>query len=449
MNLRRLFYTLTLFSCICAGAAPSCHSAADRIVDAGPADGSADQAAEAAAPGAFAGYTLFSPLKEQKTYLIDLQHRTVHSWTHDCLPASMPYLLSDGSILRPCGAGNLFFQGGGAGGRIQRIAWDGTLLWDYYYSSNQVLQHHDIEPMPNGNVLLIAWEWKTPTEAMEAGRREASREMWPLHIVEVKPLGASGGEIVWEWHIWDHLVQDADPIKSNYGIIAEHPERVDINYGSTIRGDWVHANHLDFHPERDEIVFSSHSFNEVYVIDHSTTTAEAASRQGGQRGKGGDLLYRWGNPRVHGAGTVEDQHFFTLHGANWIDAGSPGAGNILIFNNGDREGRDNDYSIIEEIRPPLDEHGNYSLIAGAAFGPEIPLWSYSDPGQFYSRHLAGAYRLENGNTLITNATTGHLFEINPAGTTVWRYDHPDQGAIARAMRYGVDHPGLARLAPTK
>ena len=264
----------------------------------------------------------------------------------------MPYLLDDGSILRPCSAENLFFQGGGAGGRIQRISWEGTLMWDYYYSSNQVLQHHDIEPMPDGNVILIAWEWKTAEEAIAAGRRGVIGEVWPLHIVEVKPLGEDEGEIVWEWHIWDHLIQDEDPAKPGHGVVTQHPERIDINFGVTARGDWIHANHLDYDPARDEIVFSSHLFNEVFVVDHSTTTAEAGSSAGGQRGKGGDILYRWGNPGAYGAGAAADQRLFTVHGANWIDDGFPGAGNILIFNNGDREGREDDFSSVEELIPP-------------------------------------------------------------------------------------------------
>ena len=32
--------------------------------------------------------------------------------------------------------------------------------------------------------------------------------------------GKSGGEVVWEWHLWDHLIQDHDAARSNFGDVA-------------------------------------------------------------------------------------------------------------------------------------------------------------------------------------------------------------------------------------
>ncbi|MGC8644373.1 MAG: hypothetical protein ACP5XB_31305, partial [Isosphaeraceae bacterium] len=59
--------------------------------------------------------------------------------------------------------------------------------------------------------------------------------------------------------------------------------------------------------ELDQILLSVHSFSEIWIIDHGTTTAEAATHKGGRSGKGGDLLYRWGNPQAYRAGTAADQ----------------------------------------------------------------------------------------------------------------------------------------------
>ena len=66
-------------------------------------------------------------------------------------------------------------------------------------------------------------------------------------------------------------------------------------------------NSVAYHPELDQIVLSVLGFSEIWIIDHGTTTAEAAGHTGGRSGKGGDLLYRWGNPRAYRAGSAVDQ----------------------------------------------------------------------------------------------------------------------------------------------
>jgi len=393
--------------------------------------------AHANAQDPYDGETLISPLSESNSYMLDMDGTVIRTWHGAHRPASDAYMFADKSILRPCRIDGAYFNGGGAGGRLQMIDSTDTVIWDFTYSSYDYLPHHDIEPLPNGNVLMIAWERKTAQEASDAGRVSATSEMWPTYIVEIEPVGATGGNIVWEWHAWDHLVQDADPGKPNYGAIADHPERIDINYGSVggpQGGDWIHANAIDFNEELDQIVFSSRSFNEIYVIDHSTTTAEAAGSTGGNSGMGGDILYRWGNPEVYGRGSSSDQYFFVVHGVNWIDPGLPGEGNLLAFNNGDRTGTSNDYSSADEIVPPVDAYGNYSIDPDSAFGPAAPVWSYSDPGSFYAGPThCGAYRHPNGNTLITSCQAGYVFEVTESGETVWDYSYP--ASLPRAQRY--------------
>jgi hypothetical protein len=396
----------------------------------------------AASQQSFEGLTLVSPSFSTSTYLIDMAGSTVRTWHGAENPASTAYLLEDGSLLRPCIDPDGHFPGAGAGGRVQRIDADDSVIWDFTFSDSTHQQHHDIRPLSNGNILLIAWEKKTIEEAQAAGRQDIDNEMWPTLIVEVEPQEPTGGNIVWEWHLWDHLIQDVDPEKSNYGTVAEHPELMDINFGDVGLGhqgigDWIHANAVDYSEELDQIVFSSRSMNEFYVIDHSTTIDEAAGHTGGNAGRGGDLLYRWGNPQVYDRGTPADQQFQVVHGANWIDRGLPGEGNILVFNNGDRSGTANDYSVVEEIVPPLESSLRYYIAPGAAFGPSGPAWTYGGPGGFYGGPVqCGAYRLPNGNTLVCKTNTGYVFEVTHSGTTVWDYDIP--GRIARAPRYWVD-----------
>lgn len=391
----------------------------------------------------FGGYTLFNPVMQTPTYLIDEDNKTVYTWDNSRRGGYSVYLLENGHLLRPASADNPQLNGGGAAGLVQDIDPDGNVVWEFEYNSSTYLTHHDIEPMPNGNVLLIAWEVKSASEAMEAGLSQ-NKVIWPDHIIEVEPTGSRGGNIVWEWHAWDHLIQDYDPSKENYGVISEHPELIDINTydgGGPQGGDWMHINGVSYNPELDQIVISSHFLDEFYVIDHSTTTEEAAGHTGGNSGKGGDILYRWGNPENY---DTQGEHYFdVIHCSWWVPKGLPGEGNILVFNNGSMQHE----SEIVEITPPIDDDGNYIINPGQPFGPSVPTWTYSDGSNFYSNHLGSCQRLPNGNTFICEATSGFLFEVDSNGKSVWDYSHG--GQIARAMRYSSDYKGLQYLGITK
>lgn len=176
----------------------------------------------------FEGYTLFSPVISLKTFLINNSGDIVHEWKSGFKPALSVYLLENSNLLRTAFPGfNPRFWGGGIGGRVEIIDWNGNPLWYFKYSNDQHCLHHDVEMLPNGNILMIAWEHKSTAEAIAAGRNPHSMPMgdlWPDHIIEVEPTGSSGGNIVWEWHAWDHLIQDFDPSKNNYGVVGDHPE---------------------------------------------------------------------------------------------------------------------------------------------------------------------------------------------------------------------------------
>lgn len=378
----------------------------------------------------FDGYILYTPEYSKETYVIDKNGDIVHSWESNNIQAFGVYLLDNGKMLRSSMPYiNPTFLGGGVTGCVEKFDWNGNLIWSYEYSNNKHCLHHDIEPMPNGNVLMIAWEHKTAQQAIQAGRDPdliPSGQLWPDHIIEVKPTGPRSGEIVWEWHVWDHLIQDFDPTKDNYGVVADHPELIDVNFGYLpILGDWNHVNSIDYNEELDQILLSSRHLNEIWIIDHSTTTEEAAGHTGGNSGKGGDILYRWGNPKAYRAGTAEDQTFFAQHDANWINKGNPGEGHILVFNNGN--GRPGTYySEVNEIITPVDSQGNYNLEPGSAYNPISPTWTYTadTPKDFYAGHLSSAQRLSNGNTLVCNGPEGKFFETTPQNTIVWQYQNP-------------------------
>jgi hypothetical protein len=371
------------------------------------------------------GQILFCPLYGTTTYLIHPSGDVNHTWSSSYTPGAMTYWLGNGTILRTI---RTHFAGGGTGGGIQKVTWDGTITWDFRYDSNEHLSHHDVKMLPNGNVIMIAWESKTRSEAIDAGRNPnyvTSQGLMPDHIIEVQPTGPESGDIVWEWHTWDHLIQDYDDSKDNYGVVADHPELVDINYVTSTTQDLMHTNSIDYNEKFDQILISVHNYNEIWVIDHSTTTEQAAGHTGGKYGKGGDLLYRWGNPQAYDTGSSSDKKLFNQHDSTWIKPGCPGEGDILIFNNGvNRPG--GSYSSVDEIIPPVDENGFYYLEPGSAYGPENLTWSYTaNPhSSFYSYYIGGAERLADGDTLICDGDSGVFFEVTPEGEKIWSYTNP-------------------------
>jgi len=382
------------------------------------------------------GLTLYAPVSTASTHLMDSTGQTLNTWPSTSTPGLSVYLLPNGNLLRaehPPGAGS--GPGGGPGGRVREIDWEGNVLWSFDYFDFPVLHHHDIEPMPNGNVLMIAWEEFSNASAVQAGRDPGTvgTSFYPDHIIEVQPTGATSGTIVWEWHAWDHLIQDFDATKDNFGVVADHPELIDINYPPGFDSDWTHINSIDYNAELDQILLSVHDLDEVWIIDHSTTTAEAAGHTGGNSGKGGDLLYRWGNPEAYGAGTPADHILGGQHDANWVEDGSPGAGNIVLFNNFSTAGPS--VSSVVEFVPPVDEFGGYPLAPGQAFGPAGVLWEYTAPAptSLFSPIMSGAIRLANGNTLVTSAVQGRIFEVTPDDEVVW--EQTGLGTVFKAGHY--------------
>ena len=461
-----------------------------------------------ATPEAAPGYTLYTPLGSKNTFLVDLQGRVVQRWTSAHGPSSV-YLCDDGSILRherieP----NPVFQGGGICGRISRVSWEGKEVWSYTLVNEDQTTHHDARLLPNGNVLVITWDFRFREDVLAAGRdpaRVTDKGLWPDALLEIKPTLPEGGEVVWEWHAWDHLVQDRDRAANDFAPLAANPGRIDVNYdlrdttapsdeelarqkaleeemkalgysggdeeeeetpaagaapanapANGVGLDWMHTNTVDYDPVRDLIVLSSPHLSEIWILDHSTTTEQAAGRSGGKYGKGGDLLWRWGNPVNHGAGTKADQKLFFQHDVQFIPPGHPGAGNLLVFNNGQGNPA-GERSVVLELALPLDPVKGF-VREGPAFGPKEPVWSFSAP-DLYAAFISGCQRLANGNTLVIDGPKGRIFEVTREGKLVWDYLNPHGGdlnvngadarALFRARRYAPDHPGLKgrTLAP--
>jgi hypothetical protein len=412
------------------------------------------------AEGVAPGYTLYSPLELEETLLVDGDGSVVHRWPTTTRPGLNQFLLGNGNLLR---AGNLerrgaFGGGQGAGGRIEEVDPDGDIVWRFDYADDEVMQHHDLEPLPNGNVLFIAWERVPGAEAIAAGRDPGllpAGELWPDKVVEYSP---ATDQVVWEWRVWDHLVQDHDPAKPNYGDPAEHPGRIDVNFlldGNAGVADWNHLNAVTYNAARDEIMLSSRSFSEIWVIDHSIETAQAA-------GPAGDLRFRFGNPRAYGTGTRADQQLFVQHDPVWIPDGFDGSGDILVFSNGLPDARE--FSSVEQITPQLDASGDYAVDADHRFVATMErVHPTRGDDEVFAAIISGAQRLSNGNTLVVYGNLGRMIEVTPAGQVVWDFENPyytvrddtpsrtGAGFVIepwwtfRALRYAPDHPGIVAL----
>jgi len=401
------------------------------------------------------GYILYCPVWSTTTYIINNRGEVVHKWNNSIYQDSQStYLLENGYLVRTSLVASSSFISGGYQGRIEIFDWNDTRVRNFEYSTSNYCSHHDIQPLPNGNILIISWERFTKNDAIEAGMNTSKIDrdyIWSDYIIEVQPLDNSDGVIVWEWHAWDHLIQDYNFNKENYGIVSEHPELIDINFGDGLLDiDWLHTNSIDYNPELDQILLSILNFNEIWIIDHSTTTEEAASHYGGNSGKGGDILYRWGNPQSYREGTENDKKFFGQHGAAWVKPDYPGEGNIIVFNSG--MGRSEKYSSIDEIIPPINNSGFYERIKYKAYKPEEQTWIYKNSGNrnMNSPITSNVIRLPNGNTLICSSIHGYFLEVTNEKEIVWEYMNPYPSGffnkgVSRIQWYPAEYPGLKYL----
>lgn len=421
--------------------------------------------------GSFAGYTLFSPrtsITPRYTYLMNNCGEVVNKWESTFPLFSTDYLMEDGSIYRSVVDNQSTLALPGNTGRIEHLDWEGNLIWGATISSTDSSFHHDFVVLENGNILLLVAERMSDTQAIAEGRDPltmATNELYEETVIEIEPLGTGDYTILWEWRAWDHLIQDFDATKANFGVVADHPELLDINFGTSLgEADWLHSNSLSYNSERDQISISNRNLDEFIIIDHSTTTAEAATSEGGNSNRGGDILYRYGNPASYRQGTVDDQVLSAMHDVHFIPQGSPDAGKISIFNNGPDFG----FTAIQIIDPAYDTTTNNYIYTGGAYGPDTIDFEYTDPTDptnFFASFLSGSQQLPNGNILINNGPFGFLFEVTPDGETVWEYQSPVgnsqilsdgenaddfQTRTFRALRYAPDYPAFVGrdLTPT-
>jgi len=450
---------------------------------------------------AFNGYTLFAA--HGKSYLIDMEGQLVNQWRL----GTNPRFLDNGNLLDATKDDPSSFKG------FQEIDWDGSVVWEYEETRPNHAPHHDFVRIFNKK--LNAWTTmyisgktivradalaigvdpsRAPSEGGEGqgrgGRLAKGGKTMVDAIVEID----MDGKVIWEWCFFDHLVQSLDPEKPNYvKSIADAPGRLNMNLpGKGMRGDWLHCNSMDYNPELDQVVINSVQ-GEFYVVDHGGTFVPGDPAKSIELAAGpkGDFLYRFGDPARYEQGdrpsinenwtkgSSGHKQIGGAHDIQWIDTGLPGAGNFLIFNNGQYLFEQTAQSYIYEIdgfRDATGKKGNGYInppdagYVRQSYHPDMHktprqlskqlVWLYGSKSNqgFFSHIGAGCQRLPNGNTLICSDTEGHFFEVTPECELAWEYINPvtkefgvlktigDMIPMAnsafRCYRYGPDHPAF-------
>ena len=302
------------------------------------------------------GYTL-AFYRQRVPILLDMNGRIVHAWP-EARTKSRIRLLEDGSIL-----------GLGLGRSIVEYDWDGNLTWRMDLRKRQLLPHHDVIRLRNGNIMAIA---------LPDGRRTDV-------LLEVD----RNQRVVWKWRSAKHLTDF---------LAVSNKNDTHINSVQEISEN-AHFDEGDERFRPGNLLISARDLNTIFVLDRTT----------------GDVVWFY------------DHELDLQHESLLIEPGQPGAGNILMFNNGYRQRYVHRQSTILEI-DPLDK----SVV-----------WQYRSPG-FYSPTSGIEQPLENGNILVSSSRGGRVFEIDRQGATVWEWTPPY--SPVRPQRYAFDHaPQLADL----
>jgi hypothetical protein len=438
---------------------------------------------------AYNGYTLFAA--RGKSYLIDMKGYLVNTWQI----GTNPRLLDNGNLLDAATDDPSGFKG------FKELDWSGNVIWQYTEARQGYAPHHDFVRIYNPKLqayttLYIANKSLSHAQAIAAGCDPSNgpydgAQMDAIVEVDVK------GNVVWEWWFFDHVVQDIDASKANYvgtgKSISDYPGKINLNLpGRPVKADWLHCNSMDYNQELDQVVTNS-VHGEFYVIDHGNTFVPGSPQESIALAAGpkGDFLYRFGDPARYGQGTAPSiladwtessaghKQIGGAHDVHWIRPGLPGAGNLMIFNNGQYLFERTPQSSVLEIDGFRDARGTskggyvnppeagYTLVAYPSDTTKTPryqsnqiVWSYASRSSYgFLSHIgSGAQRLPNGNTLICADTEGHFFEVTSGGELVWEYINPvtSKGTVTvfpdslpmtnsvfRAYRYGADHPALA------
>lgn len=185
------------------------------------------------------GYTLYSPLGQKMTVLVDMAGEVVHRWDRPTIPGNYAYLQSNGNLLA-AGRSDEGPQMAAKGGLIQEFDWDGNIVWEYV----DHYQHHDFRRLPNDNLIYFGWEVLSEAAAARVqgglADHDDDAEIWGDYIREVD----RDGNTVWEWHAETDQEIEKYPIcpichRNEFA----HGNTVTVTASGDVMASWRH-NHL-------------------------------------------------------------------------------------------------------------------------------------------------------------------------------------------------------------
>jgi hypothetical protein len=335
------------------------------------------------------GYVIFGG-QDGQVHLVDVDGVEVHTWT---LPCTFSY------VQRPLA----HVLSESCGNRVE-VDGDSSVVWQFTPPAGAVI-HHDWDRLPNGNTLVLCRQAINEPAISD-------QEIQDDFILEVAP----DGSVVWEWHLKDHFVE-----------LGFSQDRIDLIHERG--GDWSHATAIS--PIPDDTSHTDPRFspgNVILTLRHQNTIA---------------VINRLTDQIVW----VSTDLFLGPHSAHMVLAGFPGGGNILAFDNGFA----GDWLPVKPVHPIIVNR-NVSRVREIDPVTGQTVWKYEDIdagyewGEFFSPDDGAAQRLANGNTLITDAKSGRIFEVTSSLETVWEYVSPyydadNVNAIYRAYKVPIDWAG--------
>ena len=426
---KTLVATGLLATCSAVSAAPSVYPTGTTIYD--PAQ-------------TWNGFTVLSVLSTHAVIVIDMNGNVVKRWDGYNDSAGGPArILPGGGVIAATGARPPHQE---SLELVQRD-FDGNVVWRFDHNQQietsdgktiwSVRQHHDwqredypagyyspeAKPAITGSKTLILTHTSHVLPAVSDAMLEDDR------LIEI----SWDGKILWQWVAGEHIGELGFDAAARAAIHAAP------GFNTARNGfDWLHVNSATYVGPNHWFDEGDQRFapNNVIISSRQASLLAIVARDG-------SIVWRLGPDFSQSEALKKIRQIIGQHHAHFIPKGLPGAGNLLVFDNGGASG----YGAPTPVAPNgsgIFARANSRVLEINPVTLEL-VWSYVSPLHFYSSNISSAQRLTNGNTLITEGAQGRVFEVTTDGKVVWEYMSPFFGdgprrsnAVYRAYRVPYD-----------